>query len=56
MEPIPEVRALLKTYCQRKEAELGPNWKEIEAKRMAEETVAALGPFLAALRKNSLKK
>ncbi len=55
MEASPEVKAILKDYCRKKEAELGPNWKEIEAKRMAEQTTAALGPFLTALKKISAK-
>jgi hypothetical protein len=50
IEPSPEVKNILKSYCKAKRAELGPNWKEITASKMAEETTQAVMPFVEKLR------
>ena len=49
--PSPEVKAILKAYCQKKREQLGDNWKEIESKRLAEETTKAIWPVIDALQK-----
>lgn len=45
----PEVRKILRDYCDRKREELGPDWKEIEAKRMAEQTTKVIMPVFEKL-------
>jgi hypothetical protein len=44
-----EAKAMVRAYVQKKREELGPNWKEIEAERVAAETMKLLEPLLGLL-------
>jgi hypothetical protein len=46
-EPSPEVKAIIREFCDIQRAKYGPDWKKILAKEMAEKSK----PFLEALLK-----
>jgi hypothetical protein len=47
LPPSPEVRAILKAFCEKQREKYGEDWKKILAKEMAEKTT----PVLLALQK-----
>ena len=47
----PEIKALIKQWCDMQKEKYGENWKEILAEKMAKETMKKLQPLFELQRK-----
>ncbi len=45
--PSPEVKAMIRNFCQIQHEKYGPDWKQILAKEMAEKATPVLEKLLA---------
>lgn len=50
-EPSPEVRAVLRKFCEVNEAKFGPDWKAKLAAQMAERSAPVVQGLIDALRR-----